>query len=189
MGIHRDPEEIIRYNAEFAEKASNFAKDHGMKVGYETGSRQDLRRIFERFSSEEFGLNLDIGHTAMQGFDPSAMMEEWKDRLIEVHFNGVCHYWGGFMEHVPIYMNNALDYQEIIQKMKEIRFEGPIICELQGNDIQQACEAALEARELITKLSEGPLPKEKAKPWNLMKTLKSRSELRKGAERNLVEQP
>jgi len=186
-GYIRDPEEIIRYNAEFAEKASNFAKDYGMKVGYETGSCRDLRRIFERFSSEEFGLNLDIGHTVMQGFDPSALMEEWKDRLIEVHFNGVCHYWGGFMEHVPVYMNNALDYQEIIQKMNEIRFEGPIICELEGNDIQQACEAVLEARELITKLSEGPLPKEKAKPWNLMKTVKSRSELRKGAECNLLE--
>jgi len=170
-GYIRDPEEIIRYNVEFAEKASRYARDHGISVGYETGSCQQLKRIFERFSSEEFGLNLDIGHTVMQGVDPVAMMEEWKNRLVEVHFNGVCHYWGGFMEHTPIYRNNALDYQGIVQKMKEIRFEGPIICELQGNDIQQACEAAVEARELILKLWEGLPLEEKVKPWNLMKRL------------------
>jgi len=170
-GYIRDPEEIIKYNVEFAEKALHFARDHGMKVGYETGYCQHLRRIFERFSQEEFGLNLDIGHTIMQGVDPITIMEEWKNRLVEVHFNGVCHYWGGFMEHTPIYRNNALDYQEIVQKMKEIKFGGPVICELQGNDIQQACEAVLEAKELIIKLWERPQLEEKVKPWNLMKRL------------------
>jgi len=172
-GYIRDREEIVRYNVEFARKASDSAESHGMKVGYETGSCRDLEKIFEEFSPAEFGLNLDIGHTIMQGVNPVSMMEQWKDRLIEIHFNGVCQYWGGFMEHVPIYRNNALDYQEIIQKMKEIEFEGPIICELQGNDIKQACEAGLEARELITRLWEGPEHKEKVKPWNLLKFLQS----------------
>lgn len=164
-GYIRSPEEIAKYNIGFAEKASRFAEEYGLKVGYETGSVRILRMVFEEFSPAEFGLNLDIGHTIMQAVDPVDLMEECKDRLLEVHFNGVCHYWGGFMEHVPIYRNNALDYQGIVRKMKEINFEGPIICELQGNDIQQACEAVLDARGLIIKLWTEKLPKEKIKPW------------------------
>lgn len=172
-GFIRSRDEIARFNLEFAEKASSFAQEHGIKVGYETGSWKILRKVFEKTTPNKFGLNLDIGHTVMQGIDPSAMMEEWKDRLIEVHFNGVCHYWGGFMEHVPIHRNNALDYQEIIQRMKNIGFEGPIICELQGNDIQQACEAVVEARDLIKKLWKAPPPRQKIKPWNLFKSFQS----------------
>ena len=75
------------------------------------------------------------------------------------------------MEHTPIYRNNALDYAGIVKKMKEIAYEGPIVCELQGNDIRQACEAVLEARELIIKLWRGGAPREDVKPWNLMKML------------------
>jgi len=68
----------------------------------------------------------------MQNVDPSALMQEWKGWLVEVHFNGVCQYWGGFMEHFLVYRNGALDYQEIVEKMKEIGFDGPIVCELQA---------------------------------------------------------
>jgi sugar phosphate isomerase/epimerase len=114
-------------------------------------------------------LILDIGHTAMQNVDPSALMEEWKGRLVEVHFNGVCQYLGGFMKHFPVYRNSALDYQEIVEKMKEIGFDGPTICELKGHDIEQPCEAVKEARTRIIELWTEEPPAKKIKPWELLK--------------------
>lgn len=163
-GFIRSAEDMVKYGIQFAQKAVEFAKAHGLKVGYETGGYNSLKKVFENFSPQAFGLNLDLGHAAMQRIGLLQWIESFGDRLVEVHFNSVCHYWGGFMEHTPVRRNNVIDFQTVIPKLKNIGFEGPIVCELQGNDIQQMIEVCQEAKNLIVRLWKAP-PSEKMDPW------------------------
>jgi len=178
-GFIRSEEEILKYEVEFAEKAINYAKEHGLKVGYETGSVKRLDIVLEKFKPGDFWVNVDLGHTAMQRVDLLQVIERWKDRIVEVHFNGVVHYWGGFMEHQCVWLNNVIDYRKVIPKLRDVGFVGPIICEIQGNDIEQHIERVLEAKELITFLwnRDKELP-EDIKPWKLLgviRTIKEKS--------------
>lgn len=163
-GFIRSAEDIVKYGIQFAQKAVEFAKAHGLKVGYETGGYNSLKKVVENFSPQAFGLNLDLGHAAMQRIGLLQWIESFGDRLVEVHFNSVCHYWGGFMEHTPVRRNNVIDFQTVVPKLKNIGFEGPIVCELQGNDIQQMIEVCQESKNLIVRLWKVP-PSEKMDPW------------------------
>ncbi|RLE81665.1 MAG: hypothetical protein DRJ51_03350 [Thermoprotei archaeon] len=174
-GFIRSDDEILEYEILFARKAVDYAKSHGMKVGYETGSVRRLKRLFEHFKPSEFGVNIDIGHVIMGGYDPVELIELWKDRTIEFHFHGVNHYWGGYMDHQPVWMNNAVDFRKVISKMRDVGFMGPIICEIQGNDIEQHVEHVLEARELIEFLwlRDSEIDKE-IRPWRLLKVIREK---------------
>jgi len=172
-GFIRDEEEILKYEVEFAERAIDYARAHGLKIGYETGSVKRIDKILERFKPGEFWVNLDLGHTAMQRVDLLQVIERWRGRIVEVHFNGVNHYWGGFMEHQCVWMNNVIDYRKVIPKLRDVGFMGPIICEIQGNDIEQYIEHVLEAKELIEFLwlRDNELPAD-VKPWRLLRIIR-----------------
>lgn len=172
-GYIRSEEEILGYEIEFARKAADYAKEHGLRVGYETGSVRRLDKILAHFKPDEFGVNFDLGHVIMQRVNLIEYIERWRNRIIEVHFNGVVHYWGGFMEHVPVWYNNCIDYRHVIPKLRDVGFRGPIICELQGNDLEQCIEVVLEARELIEFLwyHDNLLP-ENIKPWRILKVIR-----------------
>ncbi len=149
FGYIRDSEIVTKYNIEFAKSIIGFAESHDLYLGYEVGQFDELKRIVEEVDSPRFGINLDIGHSIMAGNDPIEYIKEFKEKIMEVHMNGVCHYWGGFMEHVPVHRNNAIDYQAFFTKLRESGYKGPIICELQGNDLQQVIEVCDEAKEMI----------------------------------------
>ncbi|MCD6563999.1 MAG: sugar phosphate isomerase/epimerase [Thermoproteales archaeon] len=93
-GFIRDIQEIIKYNVYYGKKLANHAREHGIRIGYETGSISMLDKIFSHFKPDELGVNIDLGHTAMQRINPETVIEKWKDRIVEIHFNGVNHYWG-----------------------------------------------------------------------------------------------
>ncbi|MFB0503044.1 MAG: hypothetical protein ACETWE_04355 [Candidatus Bathyarchaeia archaeon] len=42
--------------------------------------------------------HLNIAKSPRLGVDPSARMEELRNRMVEIHTNGVCQYWAGLRE-------------------------------------------------------------------------------------------
>jgi len=53
------------------------------------------------------------------------------------------------MEHQPVHMNNVIDYQTVFERLREINYQGPIIIEIQGNDLKQMLIHCQEAKEMI----------------------------------------
>ncbi|UCH34418.1 MAG: sugar phosphate isomerase/epimerase [Armatimonadota bacterium] len=157
-GFIRPEEELLAHEVSFARRAVEYAERRALRVGYETGAVGRLRRVFAEVP--DMGVNIDLGHTAMQGVDPAALIEEFADRLVEIHFNGVVHYWGGFMEHVPVNRNNVIDYPAVAAAVRKVGFRGPIVFELQGNDIAQVIAVCAEAREMLRGLWGGTLTME-----------------------------
>ena len=117
---------------------------------------------------EGFGLNLDIGHALMAEYSDEWLEKycsHFRGRIVEVHMNGVNHYWGHFMEHQPPHMNNAIDYQATFERLKQDGFQRPIICEIQGNDLDQVMQHCREAKEMIVGIWNGT--RRLQKRWNV----------------------
>jgi len=165
-GFIRDYSEIMKYNLEFARYLLPKAKDAGIPAGYEAGGFDYLKYFCDNVTG--WGINLDIGHAYMAaGTDDGffRFIDEFKGKIAEVHHNGVNHYWGGYMEHQPPHMNNMIDFQRVYTRLKEINYEGPIVCEIQGQDIAQVIKHCLESKEMIVNIWNGTLRLKER--WNI----------------------
>ena len=166
LGFIRRREDIWKYNLEYAEHAMARARELSMPVGFETGDLGHLKYICDH--AGDWGINLDIGHAYMSaGSDDGFFMyiKELGDRIVEVHHNGVNQYWGKYMEHQPPHMNNTIDFQKTYTKLKEIGYAGPIVCEIQGQDIVQVIQHCQESKEMISGIWNGD--RNLALRWNI----------------------
>ncbi len=157
-GFIRRPERVWQHNVEYAVHLMPRARERRIRVGFEAGSLHDLKYVSDRV--EGWGINLDIGHAYMAaGSDEGffAYIEEFTGRIAEVHHNGVNHYWNGYMEHQPPHLNNMIDFQHTYERLRDTGFEGPIVCEMMGQDIAQTIEFSQEAKEMIVGIWEGTL--------------------------------
>ncbi len=155
-GFLRSSKHIQECNVAYAKYLMPRAKEAGMPVGFETGSLEELKYVCDRVDG--WGINLDIGHACMSsGTDEGffAYFDEFKDKIIEVHHNGVNHYWGGYMEHQPLHMNNTIDFQRTYELLKEIEYQGLIVCEIQGQDIAQVIQHCQESKDMIVGIWNG----------------------------------
>jgi len=155
-GFIRTREHVWKYSLDYARHLMPQAKEAEMPVGFEAGSLDFLKYICDRVDG--WGINLDIGHAYMSaGTDKGffAYIEEFQGRIVEVHHNGINHYWNGYMEHQPPHMNNTIDFQRTYERLKEIDYQGPIVCEIQGQDIAQVIRHCQEAKEMIVGIWNG----------------------------------
>lgn len=155
-GFIRPGEDAYRYGLEYAEHLMEKARAHNMPVGFEAGGLDLLKHVCDRV--EGWGINLDIGHAYMsarsdEGF--SAYLDELGDKIVEIHHNGVCHYWNGFAEHLPVQLNNTIDYQRTYDRLKALEYGGPIICEIMGPDLAEVMRNCRQAKEMIVGLWNG----------------------------------
>jgi len=149
-GYVKEHDEICAYNCDYARKLIGRAVEIGMPVGFEAGSLNNLKYVCDRVDG--WGINLDIGHAYMAaGSDDGffAYIDEFKGRIVEVHHNGVNHYWGRYMEHQPPHMNNTIDFQNTYTRLRDNGYTGPIVCEIQGQDIDQVIAHCIESKDMI----------------------------------------
>jgi len=166
FGYIRSPQWARRYNQEFAVHIMERARATDMPVGFEAGGLADLKYFCDRIDG--WGINLDIGHAYMAaGTDEGFFeyIEQLGDRIVEVHHNGVNHYWGGYMEHQAPHLNNMIDFQGVYERLREIDYQGPIVCEVEGHDLEQYIAHCQESKDMIVEIWNGTrLLKER---WNV----------------------
>lgn len=157
-GFVRSADTTRQHNLEYAQHAAELARKYSLPVGYEAGGLDLLKFVSDRV--EGWGINLDIGHAHMaagndQGF--FAYLDAFEGLIVEVHHNGVNHYWGHYMEHQPPHLNNTLDYQRTYERLRDDGYTGPIVCEIQGQDIAQVIRHCQESKEMIADIWNGAL--------------------------------
>jgi len=157
-GYVRGEAVIQQHHLDYAHHASELARPHHLPVGYETGGFEWLKLCCDRVPG--WGINLDIGHAHMAaGTDEGyfRFLEAFRGRIVEVHHNGVNHYWGRYMEHQPPHLNNMLDFQRTYEHLRDEGYAGPIVCEIQGQDIAQVIRHCQESKDMICGIWEGTL--------------------------------
>jgi sugar phosphate isomerase/epimerase len=166
-GYQRSLDTVWEFSIDYALHVAPRARELGVAVGYETG--WDLRWLQDACDRVEgWGVNLDIGHSYMRAFTDEGFLEHIHvlgDRIVEVHHNGVNHFFGRFMEHQPPHMNNMIDFQGTYEALRDAGFAGPIVCEVQGNDVAQVIRHCLESKEMIVGIWRGTRPLRER--WNV----------------------
>ena len=168
-GFIRKETDILDYSVEFARHVIERAKQLRIPIGFEAGSLTFLKHVCDHVDG--WGINLDIGHAYMSaGTDDGffAYLDQLGARTVEIHHNGINHYWGRYMEHQPPHMNNTIDFQRTYTTLKEIGYAGPIVCEIQGHDIEQVIRHCLESKEMIVGIWRGD--RQLSQRWNVPKT-------------------
>lgn len=155
-GYIRPESDRLELNLAYAEHILPLARQAGIPVGYEAGRLDELKWVADRLPG--WGINLDIGHAYMYAhtderflayIDEFAGSEARANRIVEIHHNGVNHYWGQYMEHQPPHMNNTIDFQGVYERLRDSSYAGPIVCEIQGNDIAQVIRHCQESKDMI----------------------------------------
>jgi sugar phosphate isomerase/epimerase len=149
-GYQRSHEIIWRHNLEYAHHASELARPHNLPIGYEVGGFDLLKFVCDRV--EGWGINMDIGHAYMSVHSDEPyfrFFDEFRGRIVEIHHNGINHYWGRYMEHQPPHLNNMIDFQGTYERLRDDGYAGPIVCEIQGMDIPQVIRHCLQSKDMI----------------------------------------
>jgi len=157
-GYVRRKETIWQYNLDYAQHALELARGYNLSIGYETGGSDLLRFICDRLPG--WGINFDIGHAYMSAFADQAYLDllaAFSGRIVEVHHNGVNHFWGRYMEHQPPHLNNMIDFQRTYERFRDDGYDGPIVCEIQGQDITQVIRHCEESKTMISGIWNGTL--------------------------------
>jgi len=115
------------------------------------GQPRDLLHLIAEFDGEGFGVCLDTGHANLAGVIYE-LPEQLGDRLrmLHVHDNH-----GGRDDHLPP-GQGRIDWQLLLGRLAEQKFEGPLILELSGerNDPSKLLREARAGRDLLEKIKQ-----------------------------------
>lgn len=140
-------------NLAFARRAIEEAGEEDLRMGYEYFDLELTREI----GHPRFGLLFDVGHAALaleRDITPGILewMEELFPHIVQFHVHGVRLLEGGDkQDHLPLHANNAIDYAQVIQAMKEQGFAGPVVFEIENSDkVENLGNSILGREELLS---------------------------------------
>jgi inosose dehydratase len=127
-------------------EVSKRAADKGVPCSYHPNSphtsiirtEQDYKIVLESLDPAVTGWTPDVGHIINGGMDPLAKMKEYQSLINHVHFKD----WNGEPE-FTLMGKGKVDLPGITQWLKDIQYNGWIICEDEG-------EEALEDPDFVT---------------------------------------
>lgn len=148
-----------------------FAAEHGVKVGIENcpmlfGPDQwpggqnimttpaNWRKIYEMIPDANFGLNYDPSHFVWQMMDYMKPLEEFRDKLFQIHFKdiklypeklaevGVMAYPLDFMA-PKIPGRGDIDWGKFIAGLKAVGYDGNVCIEVEDRDYEESRERIL----------------------------------------------
>ena len=102
---------------------NDFLKNNKMSVIFESDySPGKLEKFINRFPSDQFGINYDIGNSAALGFDPSEEFKAYGAKILNIHvkdrlFNGST---------VPLGEGNV-NFNKVFEHINEINYSGNFI--------------------------------------------------------------
>jgi sugar phosphate isomerase/epimerase len=128
-------------------------------------STANIRRIFSEIKSDYFGLNFDPSHYVWQQMDYLKALREFKDKIFHVHLKDTKVLKDKLADHgilaLPLeYMTpkipgrGDIDWEEFINTLKEIGFEGVCAFEIEDRDFEETEELKIESIVLSKKAVE-----------------------------------
>jgi len=129
----------MRRDADILRRLADITDAHGLKLAIETGPPTDyVVELADRIDRRSVGINLDTGHVFLIREDPAAAARKIGGRLITTHLQDN---FGKNDDHQAPGMG-LIDWREVLQALKDIRYAGPLMVELTG------CKANRTAEEL-----------------------------------------
>ena len=78
------------------------------------------------------------------------VIEASRGRIVEVHVHGALHRSTGMVDHLPLRMNNVVDFASAMPKIVETGFRGPFIFEITSSEeLSAVITDCRESKELL----------------------------------------
>jgi inosose dehydratase len=111
---------------------------------------RDFAQFVSTFPSNELGVLLDLGHLYQAGISLPEAVDLFKNRLLDTHVHDAT-LERDFRKatHLPIGMGE-MDFQEIIDILREVGYDGWLTLEIRGNE-KEIAESKGYLEKLILK--------------------------------------
>ncbi len=147
------PDRVRDANRIFAGAATEKATGSDLQMGYECFDTELIKDIGE----PRFGILFDIGH-AIHGLEADVtpgivrMIKECFPSIVQFHVHGVQAMAEGVTrDHLPLQLNDVIDYADVIREIGKGGFAGPLVLEIgirpDGQDAARNLKDAVYARD------------------------------------------
>lgn len=118
---------------------------------YDRSSLRFLERTLEEFDSPNYGLCYDSSHDQLSETEPYTLLEKYADRLLAVHLSDN----DGQDDRHWIPFSGIVDWDHVCGVLREVRFAGPLLLEVErssGQDVEQFVLETSQAGERLMKM-------------------------------------
>jgi len=130
--------ESLGYNRQFAELALDLAQKYDMHMGYECLGPEclDLIAMVKAAGGHRFGVHIDLMWTTRAVGREGLLkaIEESRGHIVEVHVHGGLHRAMEVAGHLPVRMNNVVDFATALPRIRDTGFRGPFIFEITSSE-------------------------------------------------------
>jgi len=144
------------HNLAFARRAAELAAQTGVMSGFEGphGAGYPVVDVVRELDHPRFGVLVDTTQGLMgYGCDHAAMLnaiERCRGIIPEAHVHGAIKRSIGLTAHLPLRMNNVVDFPRILAKLNEVGFDGPFMFEMTpSSDPREVIRYCQDSKELL----------------------------------------
>ncbi|MCF6175122.1 MAG: sugar phosphate isomerase/epimerase [Victivallaceae bacterium] len=113
-------------------KVADITRRFGLKLAIETPPYDYIIEIVDMIGRDDVGINLDSGHTFLEGHDPAAVARKIGKRLFTTHLQDN---FGINDDHQPPGLGK-IDWASLLTALKEIKYTGPLLMEMTGAGVK-----------------------------------------------------
>jgi sugar phosphate isomerase/epimerase len=122
-------------------KLADITREYGLKLAIETPPYEYIIELVDAIDRDDVGMNLDTGHTFLEGHDPASVARKIGKRLFTTHLQDN---FGVNDDHQPPGLGK-IDWHSTLVALNEIGYNGPLMMEMTGPGVKD-CRSVKELR-------------------------------------------
>lgn len=122
----------LKRDIEILSRLADITAKHDLKLAIETPPYEYIIEIVEAIDRDDLGINLDTGHTFLEGVAPARAARAIGKKLFTVHLQDN---FGTNDDHQPPGLGK-IDWRNVLKALKEIEYTGPLMLELTGSEVK-----------------------------------------------------
>ncbi len=113
-------------------QVADITRSFGLKLAIETPPYDYIIKIVDVIGRDDVGINLDSGHSYLEGHDPAEVARKIGKRLFTTHLQDN---FGINDDHQPPGLGK-IDWESLLTALKEIEYVGPLMMEMTGEGVK-----------------------------------------------------
>jgi len=155
-------EETRAFNLEFARRALERARPYDLTLGFEgpDGAGAPVTDLVLGMNENRFGVLFDPAQSCQSGMTREELIRDiyrCRGRIPEVHVHGSLSRTVGRIGHLPLRMNNTVDWRRVMAALNDIEYQGPFLFEITSSeDYRQVIRDCQESKDLLIEYADHP---------------------------------
>jgi sugar phosphate isomerase/epimerase len=112
---------------------ADITREYGLKLAIETPPYDYIIKLVDAIDRGDVGMNLDTGHTFLEGHDPALVARKIGKRLFTTHLQDN---FGVNDDHQPPGLGK-IDWLSTLTALNEVGYNGPLLMEMTGRGVKR----------------------------------------------------